>query len=168
MTTTFLQQLVLTCITAGVSLLTGGGVIKYYLERKELERAVQREERDKEKSREMEETMSKCVAPLEAKICEMSTEINNLKKDFDLHTAKDDQYRAENARTRVIRFAGELASGETPPKELFDSILEDIDNYEDYCDTHPQYENSKAVASIAFLRDEYMEYMKGDKHFKVI
>ena len=38
--------------------------------------------------------------------------------------------------------------------------MEDIDKYEDYCDSHPGYKNSKAVAAISISKELYAERLK--------
>ena len=45
--------------------------------------------------------------------------------------------------------------GNKHSKEHFDEILEDIDEYEDYCRDHEDYENNKAVLAINTIKEEY-------------
>ena len=78
-----------------------------------------------------------------------------LMSKVDLLRADFEEEKAINARTRILRFADELMHEKRHSKEYFDQILEDVDKYKKYCDDHPKFENSKAVASIARIKSVY-------------
>lgn len=62
---------------------------------------------------------------------------------------------ANSCRYRILRFDDEIRHGQKHTKEHFDQMLEDIDGYERYCYTHPNYKNSKAVHAIANIKNVY-------------
>ena len=47
--------------------------------------------------------------------------------------------------------------GKKHSKEHFDEILFDIDAYEQYCSTHPDYKNNKAVLAIGTIKEVYAD-----------
>lgn len=79
---------------------------------------------------------------------DLVSEVRNLRSDFDVSLANQ-------ARTRILRFNDELLRKEKHSKEMFDSVLEDIDQYERYCGEHPNYKNSKAALAIANVKRCY-------------
>lgn len=66
---------------------------------------------------------------------------------------------ATQARYRILRFNDEVLEHRKHSREHFDQILEMIDNYETYCDHHPNYENSKCVHAIENIRTVYKEHI---------
>lgn len=62
---------------------------------------------------------------------------------------------AEIARYRIIRFNDEVRHDVKHTEEHFSQIIEDIDTYENYCRTHENFPNGKAVHSIANIRKIY-------------
>ena len=83
----------------------------------------------------------------------LSKEVDTLKKDEELE-------RARQARQRILRFNDEILFNKRHSKEHFDEILDDIDTYEEYCRTHEDYENNKAVLAIATIREVYRDCLK--------
>lgn len=87
------------------------------------------------------------------KVNHLSQEVDTLKKDEELE-------RARQARQRILRFNDEILFEKRHSKEHFDEILDDIDTYEEYCRTHEDYENNKAVLAIATIREVYKDCLK--------
>ena len=93
------------------------------------------------------------VNDLQSEIKGIKNEVDALKKDEELE-------RVRMARQRILRFNDEILFGKRHSKEHFDEILSDIDVYEDYCRTHEDYENNKAVLAIATIREVYKDCLK--------
>ena len=93
------------------------------------------------------------VNDLQSEIKGMKTEIDTLKKEEELE-------RVRMARQRILRFNDEILFEKRHSKEHFDEILDDIDIYEEYCRTHEDYENNKAVLAIATIREVYKDCLK--------
>ena len=62
---------------------------------------------------------------------------------------------ATTCRYRILRFNDEMLHEEKHSKEHFDQILEDISRYERFCNTHPEYENNKAVLAVKNIKRVY-------------
>ena len=79
---------------------------------------------------------------------EVFERLDTLQSDLSKHTTHEDEKWAKQNRLRILRFNDELIQGKRHTKEHFDEILDDINAYEYYCETHPEYKNNKAVLAI--------------------
>ena len=91
---------------------------------------------------------------------EVMEHVKKLTKEVDTLKKEEELERARQARQRILRFNDEILFNKRHSKEHFDEILDDIDTYEDYCDTHEDYENNKAVLAISTIREVYKECLK--------
>ena len=77
------------------------------------------------------------------------------KKTLDNHIAADDEREADKTRSDILRFNNEVMRGQGHTEEEFVEILMKIDWYHDYCKTHENYKNSRAVHAIANIERVY-------------
>lgn len=68
---------------------------------------------------------------------------------------KLNESEATNARYRILRFDDEIRHKVKHTEEHFNQIMDDIDDYERYCSSHPNYKNSRAVSAIENTRRTY-------------
>lgn len=87
----------------------------------------------------------------------LSKLIEGLDTKIDKLQGSNDERMAYTWRYRILRFNDEIRLGEKHSKEHFDQIIEDIDNYEDYCRTHPDFPNNKAVFAISHIKKVYQK-----------
>ena len=72
---------------------------------------------------------------------------------------------AKTARTHILRFADELYTRQVShSKDYFDDILDDIKDYEDYCDAHKKFRNGKTGMAVELIKKTYRE-LYGDHKF---
>lgn len=93
----------------------------------------------------------------------LNTKLDRMQKCLDKHIAMDDERNADSHRTRILQFNNELLRDIPHTREDFIEILSEIDFYEDYCKTHPEYKNNRcthAVANIGRVYDELLESHK--------
>ena len=88
---------------------------------------------------------------------EVLEKVDALSKDVANNKADDDEQWASLSRTHILRFGDELLHGVAHSKEHFDQIMRDISKYETYCDTHPNYLNGVAHATIQQIRKTYQK-----------
>lgn len=81
--------------------------------------------------------------------------VEDVRKSLDKHVSLDDERYAKQCRMRILRFNDELLQNRRHTKEHFDEILDDITEYERYCETHPGYRNSKANMAIETVEKTY-------------
>ena len=93
---------------------------------------------------------------------ELSDSFKELANKLDATNAMLERLRNENGedkattcRYRILRFDDEIRHGTRHSKEHFDQILEDITEYERYCNDHPDYKNNKAVLAIENIKRVY-------------
>lgn len=86
-------------------------------------------------------------------------ELWNERQDEDLELAK-----VLDARRRILRCADEISKqpGLMHTEEYFNEILEDINKYNYYCQTHPDFKNQKAVMSIELVKNTYKKCLKNN------
>ena len=87
--------------------------------------------------------------PEMTKVLEEVTKVNGRVESLQ---ACMDKNNAINSRTRIMRFDDELYNNMKHSKEYFNQILDEIDSYEKYCGTHPEFENNQAMAAINHIR----------------
>lgn len=89
------------------------------------------------------------------RITELTGKINTVQTTLDDHIKSDAENDAKQARRRIIVFADECRRGLQHSSEHFDSVLDDITFYRQYCDDHPKFRNEKAAHSIKYIDDVY-------------
>lgn len=71
---------------------------------------------------------------------------------LDEHIQADDERDADGRRQRILRFNSEIMKGENFSHEYFCDMLAEIDQYENYCEEHPEYKNNRAVMAIKNIK----------------
>ncbi len=76
------------------------------------------------------------------------------------HVTMDDRRTADSRRAQILHFNNELLRPIDHTKEEFVEVLAKIDDYERYCEEHPEYPNNRAVLAIENIREVYKERLK--------
>ena len=87
----------------------------------------------------------------------IKTELAAIRTELTNHIEEDREMDIRQARRDVLRFNDEVRRGVQHTAESYDDILESIDAYEHYCDTHPGFENNKAVLAISNIKRVYQD-----------
>ena len=103
---------------------------------------------------------------LKADFTELNDKVNNIETKLETHINENKRERAADYRARIIRFNDEIMEEKTHTKEYYNNILEDIDKYEAYCNSHPDYPNNKAVMAIHNIKAKYEEHMENNSFKK--
>lgn len=91
---------------------------------------------------------------------DMSSRLSEISAKLDEHIKTDDRRTADHCRTQILHFNNELLRSIYHTKEEFVEVLAKIDDYERYCDEHPEYPNNRAVLAIENIREVYKERLK--------
>lgn len=75
-----------------------------------------------------------------------------------------DKENADEARRNILFFDDELRRDVDHSEESFNQVLEDIKFYRNYCRTHTDYENDRAVSAISHIRETY-QHVKNENKF---
>ena len=86
---------------------------------------------------------------------EVMDELKHLKGRMENMEAQNEQDKMDASRIRILRFGDECKRDVPHSEEHFNQVLDDIDRYESYCNTHPEYKNAKAVLTIAKIKEIY-------------
>lgn len=87
------------------------------------------------------------------KVEKLENEIKDMKESQDERDAKA-------ARTRVLRFGDELIHNVKHTKEHFDDILQDMSDYEKYCDEHKDFKNDRMHLTSQHIKETYHRCME--------
>ena len=94
---------------------------------------------------------------------EVLEKVETLTKDVRNNKADDDDKWASLKRSHILAFGDEIRLGVDHSQERFDQILLDISEYEQYCDTHPEYKNDKAPVTIDLIKKTYSKCLTQNK-----
>lgn len=86
--------------------------------------------------------------------------LDDITAKVDRLEAQAEEEKALQSRTHILRFSDECYNGQHHSKEYFDNVLEDIDRYEKYCETHPKFKNNKTVISTQMIRETYARMLE--------
>lgn len=81
--------------------------------------------------------------------------MDSMQSDIDTIRDESRENHAKDCRVRILRFSDEIYLGQLHSQEHYKQVLNDITHYERYCDIHPEFENSIAVAAIQQIKDSY-------------
>lgn len=97
------------------------------------------------------------MADVITKLDGLESDLRETKADLKNHIAVDDYREADKVRGSILRFNNELLRGIPHTKEEFIEVLSHIDWYNDFCRTHKDYKNSRAVHAITNIERVYDE-----------
>lgn len=81
--------------------------------------------------------------------------IEKVQKTLEAHIKEDEDDKARTRRYRILRFYDEMCNGVKHSESHFEDILDDIDKYELYCDTHRDFKNNRGTAAMKYITDTY-------------
>lgn len=86
--------------------------------------------------------------------------ITALSNKLDALEKKVDENQATTIRVRILHFEDELQLGKQPSKDSWDQVLDDIQRYEEYTQSHPNFKNNITTASTTHIKKEYFELLE--------
>lgn len=101
----------------------------------------------------------------------LNEEVGNIRQHMNEIDAKIDNLKIESEekvalrdallyRHRILRFSDELTQKIRHSQEMFNDILADITEYDNYCATHPNFVNQKAVMSKENIKRIYRKCLE--------
>ena len=82
-------------------------------------------------------------------------ELSATKAALEKHIQIDDERNADGHRAKILAFNTELLRGIDHTREDFIEVLAEIDQYEAYCHSHPDYKNNRARHAVANIGRVY-------------
>lgn len=90
-------------------------------------------------------------------LSETKTAVANVQTKLNEHIAEGEEEKAKQARYRILRFYDEVCDEKLHSESHWEDILDDIDFYEKYCDTHPDFKNNRGKIAMEYLKGAYRE-----------
>ena len=87
-------------------------------------------------------------------------ELADTRATLEKHIRLDDERNADGHRAKILAFNTELLRGIDHTREDFIEVLAEIDQYESYCRSHPDYKNNRAKYAIANIGRVYNDRLK--------
>lgn len=104
------------------------------------------------------------IVDLKTEIVQVRDRMDELEKKIDQmkisEEEKEQLKEALAARRRILRFNDELLLKIKHSKEMFNDILKDITDYDNYCRTHPDFVNQRAVFAEQNVGKAYKKCME--------
>ncbi len=97
------------------------------------------------------------------KVERLEGNISNVQDGLRIETEERRKGDIIQCRVRILRFADELANEVHHSKGHFEQILQDAQQYERYCMTHPEFENGLTGPSITHIREVYNQLLREGK-----
>lgn len=92
----------------------------------------------------------------------LSKKVEDLEAADKRQDSERDKQYALDARRRILGTADEIRKKVRHSEEFFNDALDDISFYREYCRTHPDFENSKAVISSKIIEETYQQCLLED------
>lgn len=86
---------------------------------------------------------------------EVIEKVDKLETEVKAIQQADAERDAINCRARILRFGDEVIHGVRHSKDHFDQTLRDIDTYEKYCSSHPDFKNNVTGMTTEKIKDVY-------------
>ena len=96
---------------------------------------------------------------------EHGRKIDALNEQIKEQDSKIEESKVISARVRILRFGDEILHHTKHTKEHFEQLLIDIDVYEQYCKSHPNFYNNITKSNISLIKDTYNNCLKGENQF---
>ena len=86
---------------------------------------------------------------------EMTEQMEKMQNTMDNHIREDEDEKTRNQRYRILRFYDEMCEKREHSESHFEDILDDIDNYEKYCESHPEFKNNRGRVAMEYIKVSY-------------
>lgn len=93
-------------------------------------------------------------------VASLKQDIQAVKEDIQGVKDSDAERDAKSARARILQFGDEIIHDTKHTKEHFDDVLQDMDDYERYCKSHPEFKNNRTHATTQHILDIYHKCME--------
>ncbi len=136
------------------------GIIDYVIARRKRKDDIEDKEDGKTKE------ILNAIQGVKDDIEDVRKELKATQEDIKKVRAEQDETRIVQSRIRILQFADDLYLGEPRHgKGHFDQIMKDITDYNDYCESHPKFENDITDSSIRIIKEKYEEHLRKNDFF---
>lgn len=86
---------------------------------------------------------------------ETNEKVDKIGKQLEDHIKENEDDNAKQARARILSFYDEICENKKHSESHFEDILDDIDYYENYTESHKDFKNSRGKAAMNYIRSTY-------------
>ncbi len=86
---------------------------------------------------------------------EVFDKVSSMEDSLTAHLAEHEQTKAETNRQRILRFADEMYDNKYHSKDSFEDILDIIQEYDNYCEAHPEFKNKRTITAAKVINEQY-------------
>ena len=105
--------------------------------------------------KESNESTKKELENVKKELENVKNEVSNVQSSLTAHIREDEDEKARNQRYRILRFYDELCENRRHSESHFEDILDDIDEYEKYCEAHNDFKNNRGKVAMEYIKPTY-------------
>ena len=90
----------------------------------------------------------------------LENKVDNLERRIEGRDVLEKEKDVLESRRRILRFGDEIRLNIKHSEEYFNNIMEDINIYNNYCDTHPDFKNNKVVITIRIIEEVWEKCLR--------
>ena len=132
-----------------IGILLGGGILTFiqFL----ISRSDNKDEKENEVLKKLDENKGD-IQETQKEIKSVWKFIKDMNNEINERELKRD---AMSARNHILRFNDELIENKDHSHEYFLNILDDIRDYDEYCETHPNFPNGRTIQASENIKKTY-------------
>lgn len=102
-----------------------------------------------------QESIEKSNEAIRSDVASTKRDIDSTRAVLVDHISEADDEKARNQRYRILRFYDEMCEHRKHSESHFEDILDDIDAYEKYCESHPDFKNNRGHVAMQHIKEKY-------------
>ena len=100
------------------------------------------------------------IREIRADVRQIRAEVRSVKQEVEDVANSQKRGTAVECRVRILRFADEISHGKKHTKDHFDQTMQDIRDYEAYCDSDSEFRNGITKASVELINETFAERLR--------
>ena len=102
------------------------------------------------------------IDKMDTEMTSLKDELNKLYSKIECVESKDDERDAINTRNRILLFGDDLMHGILHSEDSYEQALSDIQKYNDYCSSHPDFKNHITTHHAKLIEDRYVAHLENN------
>lgn len=92
---------------------------------------------------------------VQQQLIKIVSQLNTMEIKIEDITKQIEYDKADQSRNKILQYGDQIRRKIKHSQQAYNQILQDIDNYLEYCSKNPTYQNNKANDSIRLIRQMY-------------
>lgn len=107
------------------------------------------------------------IKGIEKEVNGVEQKVDTLQNDLTSHINSEAIKDALEKRRLILQFNDQIIQGNFHTKESWDQILDVVDDYEDFCLTHPEFPNNKCLLAIEHIKSQYQKHLDDNSFLEI-